>query len=69
MSYYQCEHGEHLAPLPRFDIDNDDSSSLDDSEVDIVSTYDPDEYELVQLSTYLLVLICRLKFIFFKPCV
>ena len=56
MSYYECEAGEHLAPLPRVGDENDsdnDSNSSDDSGVEVVSTYDADEYELIQLSTYL----------------
>jgi hypothetical protein len=53
MAYFECEHGEHLAPLPRFETNADDSNSSDDSDMEIVSTYDPDEHELIQLSTYL----------------
>ncbi|CAM4834585.1 unnamed protein product [Rotaria magnacalcarata] len=52
MLNYECKHDEHLAPLSRFEADNGFSSS-DDSEMGIVATYDLDEYELVQLSTYL----------------
>jgi len=47
MSYYECEAGEHLAPLPRIGDENDsdnDSNSSDDSDVEVVSTYDADEY-------------------------
>jgi len=47
MSYYECEAGEHLAPLPRIGDENDsdiDSNSSDDSGVEVVSTYDADEY-------------------------
>mgnify|MGYP006996236123 CR=1 FL=1 len=47
MSYYECEAVEHLAPLPRIGDENDsdnDSNSSDDSDVEVVSTYDADEY-------------------------
>lgn len=53
MSYYECENSEHLAPLPSFQEHNYDSNSSDDSEVEITSTIDPNEYELIQLSAYL----------------
>ena len=47
MSFYECEAGERLAPLPRIGDENDsdnDSNSSDDSDVEVVSTYDADEY-------------------------
>ena len=50
-----CERGfgEHLAPLPGFWTIDSDSSSSSDSEVEVVSTYDASEHELVQLGEYL----------------
>ena len=50
-----CERGfgEHLAPLPGFQTVDSDSNSSSDSEVEVVSTYDAAEHELVQLGEYL----------------
>ena len=53
MSYSEYDDVEHLAPLPRFGIVEEDSNSSDDSEVEVTSLFDPDEHELIQLSTYL----------------
>ena len=53
MPHHEYDDAEHLAPLPRFETPEHDSSSLDDSEVEVTSLFDPDEHELIQLSTYL----------------
>ena len=44
---------DHLAPLPRSGTTEQDTSSSDDSDVEVTSLFDPDEHELIQLSTYL----------------
>jgi hypothetical protein len=53
MAKYKRGFGEHLAPLPGFETIDSDSSSSSDSEVEVVSTYDAAEHELVQLGEYL----------------
>ena len=53
MSYYECDHGEHLATLPNIRSILHDSSASDDSAVEVTSSIDSDEHELVRLSTYL----------------
>ena len=53
MPHHEYDDAEHLAPLPRFETPEHDSSSSDDSEVEVTSLFDPDEHELIQLSTYL----------------
>ena len=46
------DDSENLASLPRFGITKKDPSSSDKSEVVVTSLFDPDEHELIQLSTY-----------------
>ena len=53
MSYYECDNGEHLATLPNIRNIPHDSSASDDCEVEVTSSIDSDEHELVRLSTYL----------------
>jgi hypothetical protein len=53
MSYHEWDDVAHLAPLPCFRTTEHDSSSSDDSEVEVTSLFDPDEHELIQMSTYL----------------
>jgi hypothetical protein len=53
MSYYECDSGEHLAPLPNIRSIARDSSTSDGSEVEVTSSIDSDAHELVRLSTYL----------------
>ena len=53
MAKYVRGSGEHLAPLLGFETIDSDPSSSSDSEVEVVSTYDAVEHELVQLGEYL----------------
>ena len=53
MAYYECDSGEHLASLPNIKSIAHDSSTSDDSEVEVTSSIDSDEHELVCLSPYL----------------
>ena len=53
MPNHERDLGEHLGPLPGLDSNDTDSDSSNDSEVEIVSIFDPTEHELVQLGTYL----------------
>ena len=52
-SYYDCVRAEHLAPLPSFGKNLDDSTSDDDSEIEVTSVFDPEEHELIRMSEYL----------------
>ena len=53
MSYHEWDDVAHMAPLPCLRTTEQDTSSSDDSEVEVTSLFDPDEHELIQLSTYL----------------
>lgn len=53
MAKYVRGSGEHLAPLLGFETIDSDPSSSSDSEVEVVSTHDAAEHELVQLGEYL----------------
>ena len=44
MFYHEYDDVEHPAPLPRFRIIDQDSTSSDDSEVDVISLFDPDMF-------------------------
>jgi hypothetical protein len=53
MSYYECDHDEHLAPLLLLGNVTHDSNTSDDSEFEVTSMFDREEHELVELSAYL----------------
>ena len=55
MAYYECDSGEHLAPLPNIRSIAHDSGTSDNSKVEVISSIDSHEHELVCLSPYLLV--------------
>ena len=52
MSHHECDDSVSLASLLRVGITEKDLSSSDKSEVVVASLFDPDEHELIQLSTY-----------------
>jgi hypothetical protein len=51
MSHHEYD-SKNRASLPRFGITEKDPSSSDKSDVEVTSLFDPDEHELIQLSTY-----------------
>ena len=53
MSYQEHGDVEHLVPLPRSGTTEQETSSSDDSNVQVTSLFYPVEHELIQLSTYL----------------
>ena len=55
MSYYDRVRAEHYSPLPSIGKNLHDSTSDDDSEIEVTSVFDPKEHELIQMSEYLLV--------------
>lgn len=52
MARYERGIDEHLIALRGFEMNVSSSNSSDDFEVEIVSTYDATEFELVQLGEY-----------------
>ena len=53
MSYYDCVRAEHLTPLPSIGKNLHNSTSDDDSEIEVTSVFNPEEHELIQMSEYL----------------
>ena len=53
MSYYECDTSAHLTPLPNNRSTGHESSTSDDSEVEVISSIDSDEHEPVSLEPYL----------------
>ena len=52
MSYYECDNGEHLAMVPNIRSIPRDSSTSNGSEVEVTSSIDSDEHELLSSPIY-----------------
>ena len=53
MAYYECVTNAHLAPLPNNKKTAQESSTSDDSAVEVTSSIDSYEHEPVSLNSYL----------------